>query len=252
MSTVPFCLRRPGRPDLVGSVDDTGEGPVGLFVHGFRSDCAGAKAAALAAHARARGRSWVRFDLSGHGGSGGIFHEQRLSTWLDDVVAVAQRFAPRPLLLVGSSLGAWLAVLLALRTALPVQGLVLLAPAFNFLQRRYATLPEAVRTQWQTQGQLVVADTYAEPGATYVLAHGLIEEAAAYDVLSTAVTLACPVIVIHGAADALVPVTVSEVFMAQLVAPRKELIIVPDGDHRLTTAVPTILAAVDALWERSA
>lgn len=219
-----------------------------MYVHGFRSDCSGAKATALAEYARVRGRSWVRFDLSGHGRSGGAFFDQRLSTWFGDVTAVAARFAPRPLVLVGSSLGGWLAVLVAARSALPVRGLVLLAPAFNFLQRCQMLLPAPVSAQWQRDGELTLADPYGGPGATYRLAYGLIEEAAAFDVLSTAVTLACPVIIIHGAADALVPVAVSEAFMMQVVAPHKELVIVPAGDHRLTTAGPAIRAAVDTLW----
>lgn len=251
LNETAFSLK--SRPDvsLAGFASDTGSGPVGLFLHGFRSDAHGQKALALAAHARARGYSWVRFDLAAHGLSSGVFEDQSLSGWLADALGVAQKYAPRPLILVGSSLGAWLAVLMARQGAQNVAGLILVAPAFNFLQRRYDELPQAVQDLWRTQGYLLVPDPYAAGTGQYKIRYEVVADARRHDVLTGPLTLPCPLVIIHGAADELVPVSVSEEFLAQVTAPERELRVIPGGDHRLTKAIPEILAAVDRLWARA-
>ena len=238
------------RPDILirGRMADAGYGPVGLFLHGFRSHCAGEKATALTHHALAHGYSWARFDLAAHGASTGALVEQTLSGWLKDALSVAALYAPRPLILVGSSLGAWLAVLMARSRRIPVAGLVLLAPAFNFLQRYYADLPQDLRRQWRREGQLTLPDPYGPPGTVYRLGYRLIEDAAAHDVLSVPVTLPCPVAMIHGDQDEVVPLAVSEDFLRHVRAPAKRLTVVAGGDHRLTAAIPRVLAEVDAAW----
>lgn len=238
------------RPDITirGRIADVGHGPVGLFLHGFRSHCGGEKATALAHHAQTHGYSWARFDLAAHGASTGVLWEQTLSGWLEDARSVAALYAPRPLILVGSSLGAWLAVLMARSGHIPVAGLVLLAPGFNFLQRYYASLPQDRRRQWRSEGQLTLPDPYGPAGAVYRLGYRLVEDAAAHDVLSAPVTLPCPLTIIHGDRDEVVPLAVSEAFLDRARAPAQRLTVVAGGDHRLTAAVPRILAEVDALW----
>ncbi|MHB8254111.1 MAG: alpha/beta hydrolase [Acidiferrobacter sp.] len=251
MNDVPFSLSsRPGIT-LAGLASDTGSGPVGIFLHGFRSNSRGQKAQALAAHAHARGYSWVRFDLAAHGSSEGYFPEQSLSGWLTDALCVARQYAPRPLILVGSSLGAWLAVLVARRASVPVAGLVLLAPAFNFLQRRYENLPPVMQAQWRTQGYLEVPDLYNDSAASYRLGYDLVEDARRHDVLSQPVTLPCPLVILHGAQDPLVPLTVSQEFLAHVGAPEHELLVFPEGDHRLNAAIPELLRAVDRVWQKA-
>ena len=234
-----------------GHIADTGHGPVGLFLHGFRSHCAGEKAMALTHHALARGYSWARFDLAAHGASTGALWEQTLSGWLEDALAVATLFAPRPLFLVGSSLGAWLAVLMARSGRVPVAGLVLLAPAFNFLDRYYASLSDNLRQQWRREGYLMLPDLYGPPGAVYRLGYRLIEDAATHDVLSVPTVLPCPLTLIHGDRDEVVPLAVSQDFVRRVRAPAKRLAVIAGGDHRLTAAIPRILAEVDALWPRA-
>jgi len=252
VNEAPFSLNSRPNVTLAGLASDTGTGPVGLFLHGFRSNSRGHKAVALAAHAHQHNYSWVRFDLAAHGGSGGAFSEQGLSGWLTDALCVAHRYAPRPLILVGSSLGAWLAVLMARRARLRVAGLILLAPAFNFLQRRYEELPAAIQELWRTQGYLSVPDPYGDdPSASYQLRYDLLADARCHDVLSVPVTLTCPLVIFHGARDELVPLSVSEEFLANVTAPEHELFVIPEGDHRLTAAIPEILKAVDRIWEKT-
>ena len=235
--------------EIAGYMRDKGTGPVGIFVHGFRSDCRGQKAAVLADHAAACGYSWVRFDLAGHGESGGRFADERLTSWLHNLRVLAARYGPRPLVLVGSSLGAWLAVLLA-RERSAVGGLVLLAPAFNFLQRGYAAMSTSDQQRWRREGRIALPDPYGPPGATYELAYELVADAARHDVLSAPLSLSCPVTIIHGSDDELVPVAIGEQFYQQLSAPHKELVVVPAGDHRLTAALPEITSAVDRVFAR--
>ena len=251
MNEIAFSLKSRPNVLLAGFASDTGVGPVGLFLHGFRSHAQGEKARALAAHAQAQGYSWVRFDLAGHGLSSGDFEEQCLSDWLEDAVCVAQRYAPRPLILVGSSLGAWLAVLMARQAGLKVAGLLLVAPAFNFLQRRFQELPDAVQGLWRAQGYLSVPDPYGVATAHYRIRHDVLLDAQRHDVLMAPVTLPCPLVIIHGAADELVPLSVSEEFMARVSAPERELRVIPGGDHRLTQAIPELLAALDHVWARA-
>lgn len=250
MIEVSFEIASRSHTSLFGYRQDTGSGPVGIFLHGFRSDCSGHKAVALAAHAQQKQRSWVRFDLAGHGRSGGVFEDHCFSDWLEDGLAVASQFPGRPLVLVGSSLGAWIAVRMAQMLPASVKGLVLLAPAFNFLQRCYAQLTATEQAQWRTLGWMRVHDPHAGAGASYVLPYGLIEDAAQHNVLETPLTLTCPLVVVHGDQDEAVPVEVSRAFFAHVDAVSKELVVVAGGDHRLNMATDVMLAAVDRVWEK--
>jgi pimeloyl-ACP methyl ester carboxylesterase len=124
----------------------------GVFLHGFRSDCDGSKAIALAQHAEHRGYSWVRFDLSGHGRSDGDFTTFTITDAVRDVLAVLEALAPRPVVLVGSSLGGWLSVLAAQHAPQQVRAMLLIAPAFNFVQNFLAALPAEELRRWARQG----------------------------------------------------------------------------------------------------
>lgn len=237
---------RTARGVLRGYLDDR-PGPLGVFLHGFRSNADGTKATALAAHARARGRAWLRIDLSGHGRSDGEFAAFRLSHLLDDVLCVLAAFPQRPVVLVGSSMGAWLSVLAAERCA-AVRALVLLAPGFNFIQEHFGALPADQCAHWERVGRLRFDDPYE--GGAYELDHAILADAAPFDVLNRPVRLSCPVVILHGNADEQVPLSVSRRFLATLNAPEARLQVVPGGDHRLTRAVPQITAEVDRLWPR--
>ncbi len=247
MSERPFFCE--SRPHIVvrGEAHDTGAGPVGVFIHGLRSDARGLKATALARHAAARGRSWARFDLAGHGRSDGAFCEQTVSGWLADVLAVIGAYAPRPVVLVGSSLGGWLSVLAARARPERIAGLVLIAPALDFVQRAYETLDAGAQGAWQSADGLVVADAYG--GDPYRLTRGLLEDARGHGVLPRPPVLACPLFIVHGARDEHVPLAVSEAFLARVTAPRAELTVVAEGDHRLADGIPAIVAAVDRAWD---
>ena len=245
----PFSLQT-AHGILRGWQQETGSGPIGVFIHGFRSHCGGAKARALARHAQTHAYSWLRLDLRGHGQSDGDFSTFSLSGLGQDLEAVLAHLSPRPVVLVGSSMGAWLAVLGARQqqhaSNSQIQGLVLIAPGFNFMQSYAANLTPAELRQWQCAGTRVCTSA-AEPDA-YILNYAAVTDAAQFDVLSAPLTLSCAVILIHGENDAVAPVSLSQRFARLLTAPYKRLQIIPGGDHRLLAGLPEIYQAVDQIW----
>ena len=241
----PFVVTRAGC-SLRGHWHDA-PGPVGVFLHGFASTADGSKSQALARHARARGYAWLRVDLSGHGRSDGCFDDFKLSALLADVEAILDVLADRPAILVGSSMGGWLAALAALRRPRQVRGLVLIAPAFNFIQSHFGALPAEELAAWQRAGWREFEDRYE--GTHYRLHHDVLADAAPFDIFAKPAVLACPVILIHGERDEAVPLALVEAFERHAQAPYKELHVVAGGDHRLNAGIPLMRQAVDALWE---
>lgn len=242
---LPFAVALPGRT-VRGHFSDRGGDRAVLYVHGFRSNANGNKAAGLAAHAARRGYSFARFDLSGHGRSDGAFSEFRLSRALEELLAVMNSLAPRRLILVGSSMGGWLSVLAAQRAPRQATGLLLLAPGFNFIQDYFGQLPAPLLAAWERQGVSTFCERYSD--TEYPLHYDVIADAFPFDVLTAPQTLHCPCIIVHGADDEAVSADVSQRFIAHLDAPLKDLNIVADGDHRLQRAMPQIVATLDRLW----
>lgn len=239
----PFCLTTP-RGRLSGWQLDRGGPSLGVFVHGFRSDCNGTKSLALAAQAVVRGYDWLRFDLSGHGSSEGDFRAFRLSTMLADLEAVLA-WCGRPVMLVGSSMGGWLSVLAALRHTEQVRALVLIAPAFDFIPLYFESLPAAEREDWRRDRWRRFASAYGED---YELDYSVLADAAPFGLLSRPQTLTCPVTIVHGERDEAVPPEVSGRFFSQLDAPAKALHVIPGGDHRLSAGIPFMCEAVARSW----
>ncbi|MHB1528393.1 MAG: alpha/beta hydrolase [Acidiferrobacteraceae bacterium] len=241
-----FSLNRDDGVVLRGRIDDPhDQGPIGIFLHGFRSHINGRKGCALADHAHERGRAWLAFDLRGHGGSDGALAALRLSAFCADLDAVLERLAPRPVLLAGSSLGGWLAALAAGRHPGQVRALLLVAPAFNFIQNYFGALPPDELDHWRSRGTRRFEDRYS--GDSYLLDYEVIEDAARHDVFAGGMSLSCPIVVVHGDQDEAVPLAQSQRFIDEI-APAGEIVTVAGGDHRLATGVPQLLAATDRLW----
>lgn len=243
----PFCLQRAPGHALRGYAQLAAPGPVGIFVHGFRSHAGGDKARALAAHAGERGYAWLRFDLSAHGESDGDFCDFRISALRDDLLAVMAALA-RPVVLVGSSMGAWLSVLASLARPTQVRGLVLIAPGFDFLAEIHAGLSDEERALWQQRGCHRFHSTWeAHP---YALPFDALADARTVHVLERPLNLPGPVHIVHGRHDEVVPLRVSERFLKLTTAPAKSLKIIDHGDHRLHAGIPAICEAIDRLLSR--
>ncbi|MEK8090749.1 alpha/beta fold hydrolase [Thermithiobacillus plumbiphilus] len=242
----PFTLLHASGERLAGLIHETAGQPVGIYVPGFNATLDGHKAQLLAQTAQHRGRSWIRYDPRGVGRSDGRFAAQTLSRGLADLHLLLRFIAPRPAVLVGSSMGGWLSVLAASRWPARIHALLLIAPAFNFIQDLYVGLPEAERQAWADTGTRRFADHYG--GTDYQLDFTLVQDAWRHDVLRWPPTLSCPVHILHGAADEIVPPSRSMRFVKSRSSPHVLLDILPGVGHRLSGADAALLGALDACW----
>jgi len=212
----------------------------GLFwLGGFRSDMAGTKALALDDFGRARGVAVTRFDYSGHGLSGGRFEDGTISRWLEEALAVFDAIEG-PQVLVGSSMGGWIALLLAraLRArggaAAPrLKAMVLIAPAPDFTEDlMWAGFSEEIRREILEQGVYREPSDYSDE--PYLITRALIEDGRTNLVLDGEIDLGCPVTILQGVADTSVPWRHAVRLTTRLTRDDVTLTLVPDGDHRLS------------------
>jgi pimeloyl-ACP methyl ester carboxylesterase len=205
-----------------------------IFLPGFRSDMQGGKALALETHCRGVGRAFLRFDYSGHGRSDGRFTDGTVRAWRDDALDVLDQLTAGPQVLVGSSMGGWLMLLAALARPERVAGLVGVAAAADFATRLMEQrLPPAAKAALARDGIVHLPSAYsAEPTP---VTKRLVEEARTHEVLHAPIPLTCPVRLIHGTADPDVPWQLSLDVMQRLVSSDVELILIKDGDHRLSS-----------------
>ncbi len=242
----PFQIELAQHEVLRGYLHDTGSGPIGVFLPGFASDMQGSKSQLLAQHAQRLGRSWLRFDYRGIGRSDGDFAGLSISRYLEDVEAILALVAPRPLVLVGSSMGGWVATLAAQRYPQRIRALLLIAPAYNFIQDYFAALPTEEQKDWQETG---LRHWQLGPyGPRFPLAFGAVEDAAAYDLLRHPPRLAIPTLILHGSADDAVPLQRSFTFADLASSPSLAIRVLPGIDHRLQGAERQLLQGVDEVW----
>ncbi len=225
-----------------------GKSPGVMFCGGFRSDMSGSKAVALDDHCAAAGRAFARFDYRGHGESSGEFSGGTIGLWRDDTLAVLDALADGPLVLVGSSMGAWIALLAALARPARVNGLVLIAPAVDFTETLiWDRMPEAARRQLRDDGIWRRPSEYTS--APDEITMRLIEEGRDHLLLGGPVAFDGPVRILHGLADESVPWQHGVRTAQALTSPDVTVTLVKDGDHRLSgpADLARLCAAVDAV-----
>jgi pimeloyl-ACP methyl ester carboxylesterase len=231
----------------------------GLFwLGGFKSDMRGTKAEALAAHAEMTSRAMVRFDYSGHGESGGNFEDGTISRWLEEAHAVLQAFARGPLIVIGSSMGGWIALLLArelLRRPAAnarIAGMVLIAPAADFTDElMWPSLPPEARRDIEEQGVWLRPSAYGD--GPYPITRGLIEDGRRHLLLGGPIEVGCPVRILQGALDPDEPWRHAMKLVACLPRDEVSFTLVKDGDHRLSRPedIARLLRAVDEMAANS-
>ncbi|RMF08878.1 MAG: alpha/beta hydrolase [Alphaproteobacteria bacterium] len=225
-----------------------GNSPGVIFLGGFMSDMTGTKATALEAHCRAHGRAFIRFDYQGHGQSSGRFRDGTIGRWRDDAIAVLDRLAEGPQVLVGSSMGGWIALLAALARPERVVGVVGIAAAPDFTRdlmwERYS---EEQRSILQSEGFIEEPSEYSDE--PYVITYRLIEEARDHILLDRPVAIHVPVRLLHGMQDADVPWQTALRLADRLESEDVTVTLVKNGDHRLSEPadIDRICAAVDDL-----
>lgn len=213
--------------DRVALDHEPGNQPGWLYLHGLGSVRAGEKSETLMARARRSGRAATRLDFRGHGESSGVFGEVTLTDMIEDGAAALRAFGP--CYLIGSSMGGMVAAWLAARYRDLVPGLVLLSPAFGFLQQLAAAQPT---------GDAVTFPGHDQP---YTLHRRVFDDAAQYDEASLPGRIRVPTLVVHGSEDDVIPQSVSERFFASLAAAQKDLWVIEGEDHRLNRSFAAIL-----------
>jgi pimeloyl-ACP methyl ester carboxylesterase len=211
----------------------TGHAPGVVFLGGFMSDMSGTKATALDAFCRARGQAFLRFDYFGHGRSSGDFAEATVGRWKDDALCVLDSLTAGPQVLVGSSLGGWIMLLVARERPARVKALIGIAAApdatENLMWNRFA--PE-LQASILRDGQARIPSAYGEAG--YLITRKLIEDGRKHLLMGKPIPISSPVRLIHGMRDADVPYRVSVELAEKLQSEEVRIELVKDGDHRLS------------------
>ena len=235
-----------------GAPGSTSSAPGLIWLGGFKSDMAGTKALALDEWAAGRGRACVRFDYSGHGESGGAFIDGTIGRWLEESVAVFEQFCRGPQVVIGSSMGGWMALLLAREIArraaasASLAGLVLIAPAPDFTEQlMWNGFSPGIREEITTKGVWMRPSEYGD-GTPYPITRALIEEGRNHLLLGSAIEVGCPVRILQGAQDRDVPWRHAFALAHRLPVDDVVLTMIQDGDHRLSRPqdIARILAAV--------
>lgn len=210
-----------------------GRGPGVVFLGGFKSDMTGTKAVHLQAWAEATGRAFLRFDYSGHGQSSGDFLDGCIGDWAEDAMAAIAGLTTGPQILVGSSMGGWVALLVARAMPERVAGLVGIAAAPDFTEDlMWAQFTDAERAALAT-GRLEQPSDYSD--APYVITQKLIEDGRNRLVLRDPLPLPFPVRLLQGTADTDVPPAVALRLMERADSPDLRLVLVKGADHRFST-----------------
>lgn len=212
-----------------------GKTPGVMFLGGFGSDMTGSKASYLSEFCRNRGQAYVRFDYTGHGQSSGRFIEGTIGRWLDDATAVFDQMTAGPQILVGSSMGGWLMVLLALRRPERVVGLVGVAAAPDFTEELiWQTLAPEDRRRLVAEGVIYSPSDYGPAPTPYTLR--LIEDGRRHLVLRQSIPFTGPVRLLHGLQDKDVPWQMSQRLSDAVQSDDVVVTLIKGGDHRLSTS----------------
>jgi pimeloyl-ACP methyl ester carboxylesterase len=209
-----------------------GRGPTVVFMPGFSSDMAGSKALDLAAFCAARGQAMLRFDYSGHGASDGRFEDGSIGRWTEDALAAIDRLTEGPLIIVGSSMGGWIALLVAVARAERVAGLIGIAAAPDFTENlMWEAMAPSERAKLLREGVLHAPSQYGEP---YTITLKLIEDGRRHLLLHAPIRLNCPVRLLHGQQDPDVPWELSLRIAERVESQDVRVVLIKDGDHRLS------------------
>ncbi len=228
LSAPPAYLARPDGLRLAYR-HSAGAGPTLVFLPGYMSDMEGGKAVALHGWAQRQGRAMLRLDYAGNGASEGRFADGTLASWRDDVLLLIDRLVDGPVVLVGSSMGGWLALLVALAQPERVAGLIGIAAAPDFTQWGFTDADKALL---RTEGRIEEPTPYGDQ--LYVTTRTFWESGQALRLLEGEIAIDCPVRLLQGQADPDVPWDIALRTAAQLRSSDVQTLLIKDGDHRLS------------------
>ncbi len=227
-----------------------GTGPTVVFLGGLKSDMEGTKAVHLEAWAQARGQAFLRFDYSGHGESSGTFEEGCIGDWHQDTLAAIATLTSGPLIVVGSSMGGWQALLLARAIPQRIAGMVTIAAAPDFTEDGYwASFSDAQKAALETVGHVELPSDYMEP---YIITKRMIEDGRNNLVLRADLALDFPVRFLQGTADTAVSTHTAIELLERATGDDIRLTLVKDADHRFSddTCLKLIEKSVEKVISR--
>jgi len=250
----PTFLALESPPRRIAVRTREGKSPGLFWLGGFKSDMTGTKAQALDQWAARQGRACIRFDYSGHGQSGGDFNDGTIGRWLEESLAVYTHFARGPQVVIGSSMGGWLALLLAarlraLKECAPqntsLAGMVLIAPAVDFTEAlMWKQFSPAIKREIEEKGVWLRPSQYDE--GPYPITKGLIEDGRKHLLLGGMIEPGCPVHILQGVRDPDVPWRHAVELVSRFARDDVVLTLIKDGDHRLSRPedIERLIAAV--------
>lgn len=219
--------------------------PTMVFLPGFRSDMTGNKAQYLAAQCHKRGQSCLLLDYSGHGASGGKFEDGSIGQWIQDALTIIDHATQGPLVVVGSSMGGWIALHVALERPDRVVGMLGIAAAPDFTRDIKRRLSPEYRADLERQGFFSVPSEY---GDELIITQHLLDDGEDQSLLDKAPDLRIPLILVQGKLDPDVPWQRAEEIRAAFKDAQVEIVYIEDGDHRLSR--PEDMALIDECVER--
>jgi pimeloyl-ACP methyl ester carboxylesterase len=222
-----------------------------LWLGGFKSDMMGTKATALDTWAAETRRPYVRFDYFGHGQSSGEFRAGTISRWKDDALAVLEQICDGPQILVGSSMGGWIATLVARARPTRVRGLLLIAPAIDMTEElMWSQFSDEIKATLARDRVWLRPSAYAEE--PYAITKALIEDGRRHLVLGTTIAVSCPVRILHGMRDPDVPWQLSLKLIDVLASKDVIATLIKEGDHRLSepTDIARLRQTLDELCDQ--
>ena len=203
-----------------------------VFLPGFRSDMEGTKAKALEKFCQKNNKDFLKFDYSGHGASSGEFESLCISDWLDDSLNVINALTTGPQILVGSSMGGWISLLLALKRKKRVSGLVLIAPAVDMTEiLMWNNFSDNEKNMISKKGYLEI---FSDEYPPYKITKNLIDDGRKYLLMNQQISLDCPVNIIHGIKDEAVPWDLSIELSKKISSNSITQSFIKDGDHGLS------------------
>ncbi len=230
----------------IAFVQTPGQGPVVVFLGGFKSDMSGTKAVFLQDWADRTGRAFLRLDYSGHGQSSGEFLDGAIGDWFEDALAAVEALTQGPQILVGSSMGGWISLLVARRMPQRIAGFVGIAAAPDFTEdSMWAGFSPQQKADLDAKGRVELPSDYTD--VPYVITQRLITEGRRHLVLQSPLVLPFPVRLLQGTADTDVPPAVALRLMDHAQSPDLRLTLVKGADHRFST--PACLALIQSSIE---
>lgn len=234
-------------------VHSPGSSPGIFFLGGFNSSMQGLKAIEVEDYCREKGFGSTRFDYSGHGQSSGEFADGCVGDWLADALAVFDKIAETPQILIGSSMGAWIGTLLALQRPEKICGFVGIASALDFTRDLVTKhLDDRQRSELRMRGRTHLPSCY-DDGTAYTITQKLIEDGNAHLLLDKKISFAAPVHLLHGMDDSDIRWQTSVRFALLLDSQQVELTLIGGGDHRLSSQryLKTLRRSIDGVYARA-